>query len=173
MWDGPSQGIPIILSLYLKPLSYSQHCFIAMNSEPKDEDSTPVCFLLHQCVNAEFKKTKKPVLDLRVAVSDAWSASTFGRIWNPKPRGSGMFLVALPFLRYGRTHSRSSHVVQTSIHQSQEHWGQIPTPCCDTSSSARKLGALATDGLCVALPGVMTSSTPVGICLLDPIPQST
>ena len=91
MCDGPSQGIPIILSLYLKPLRYSQHCFIAMNSEPRDEDSTPVCFLLHQCVNAEFNKTKKPVLDQRVTISDAWSASTFARIWNPKPRGSGMF----------------------------------------------------------------------------------
>ena len=39
-----------------------------MNSEPNDEDSTLVCFLLNQCISAQFKYTKKPVLDRLVTV---------------------------------------------------------------------------------------------------------
>ena len=35
--------------------------------------------------------TRKPVLDLLVTVSEAWSASTFALVVNPRPLGSGAF----------------------------------------------------------------------------------
>ena len=77
IYAGPSTRIPIILSLYLKPWMYSQHCFMAINSEPKLLDSTLVCFFDDQYTNALFKYTRNPVRDLLVIVSAVWSASTF------------------------------------------------------------------------------------------------
>ena len=68
---GPSTGMPIILNLYLRPLMYSQPCFIATNSEPNDEDSTDVCFLLHQYTRAQLKYIRNPVLDCLDTVSHA------------------------------------------------------------------------------------------------------
>ena len=91
MKAGPTTGIPIIRSLYLKPLMYLQHCFIAMNSHPKDDDSMPVCFLLHQYTGPLLRYTRRPVVDLLVAVSAASSASTFALMINPIPHGSGIF----------------------------------------------------------------------------------
>ena len=35
--------------------------------------------------------TRKPVLDLLVTVSEAWSASTFALVVNPMPLGCGAF----------------------------------------------------------------------------------
>ena len=43
--EQPITGIPIILNLYLRPISYSQHCFIEMNSLPNVLHSTPVMLL--------------------------------------------------------------------------------------------------------------------------------
>ena len=85
MYDGYSHGIPIILSLYHSPCRYSQHCFIVMNSDPKEDDSTLVCFFDHQNTGALLIYTRKPVLDL---VSDAWSTSTFAHMTKPMPLGS-------------------------------------------------------------------------------------
>ena len=87
---GCSHGIPIIPSLYRSPHRYSQHCFIAMNSDPKEDDSTLVCFFHHQNTGALLIYTRKPVLDLLVVVSDTWSASTFTHMTKPMPLGSGM-----------------------------------------------------------------------------------
>ena len=41
--EQPITGIPIILSLYHSPLTYSHHCFIATNSLPNVLHSTPFC----------------------------------------------------------------------------------------------------------------------------------
>ena len=79
-------------SLYLNPRKYSQHCFIAMNSAPKEDDLMLACFLLHQWINEQFKYTSIPVLDLLVTVFEAWSASTLATIVNPIPLGSGMLV---------------------------------------------------------------------------------
>ena len=68
---GSSHEIPIILNLNLSPRTYSQHCFIGMNSDPKDDDSTEFCFLLHHYIGAQFKYTKNPVLEHLVMVSEA------------------------------------------------------------------------------------------------------
>jgi hypothetical protein len=70
--------------------SYSQHSFIAMNSLPNELDSL-FCFIDHPFINAPFSQTSIPVLDLRDTVSDAWWASTFARMTNPLPCGSGAF----------------------------------------------------------------------------------
>ena len=78
-------GIHIIQSLYLRLQMYSQHCFIVINSEPKDEDSTLACFLLHQYTNALLMYTRKSVLEHQVTMSESWSASTFVRIVKPIP----------------------------------------------------------------------------------------
>ena len=60
-------------SLYkiLSPRKYSQHCFIAMNSAPKELVSTLVCFFEYQKIGALFRKIMNPVLDLRLVVSVA------------------------------------------------------------------------------------------------------
>ena len=72
------------------PQIYSQHCFVA-NSNPKLLDLTLVCFLESQYIKAQFRNTKKAVLNLLVTVSPAWSASTFPQIVKPKPLGWGIF----------------------------------------------------------------------------------
>ena len=82
--------MPSILILYRNPFRYSQHCFIAMTSDPNEDDLTDVRFLLHQRNRAEFRNTRKPVRDCLVIVSVAWSASTLALIVNPTSRGSGM-----------------------------------------------------------------------------------
>ena len=79
-------------SVYIgDPISTHQHCFIAMNSEPNDEDSTHICFLLHQYTNALLMYTRNPALDLLVTISKVWSALTFTQMMNPIPLGSGIF----------------------------------------------------------------------------------
>ena len=70
-YDGKSTEMPIILSLYLKPLMCSQQSFIAMNSAPKDDVSIEVCFFEYQYIGALFKYIRNPVLDLLVTVSPA------------------------------------------------------------------------------------------------------
>ena len=79
-------------SLYLSPRRYSQHCFFAINSAPKEEGSILACFLLHQWTNEQYKYTSIPVLYLLVTLSEAWSASTLETIVNPIHLGSGMLL---------------------------------------------------------------------------------
>ena len=44
---GKLTGTPIIRSLYLRPRTYSQHVFIAINSAPKLEISQLVCYFLN------------------------------------------------------------------------------------------------------------------------------
>ena len=73
------------------PISTHKHCFIAMNSEPNDEDSTHICFSLHQYTNALLMYTRNPVLNLLVTISEVWSALTFTQMMNPIPLGSGIF----------------------------------------------------------------------------------
>ena len=48
-------SIPIIWILYQILRTYSRHCFMAMNSEPKELVSMPVCFLDIQKIGVEFK----------------------------------------------------------------------------------------------------------------------
>ena len=85
-----SCGTPIILSLYWRPSTH-KHCFIAMNSEPNNEDSTHICFLLHQYTNTLLIYTRNPVLKILVTISEAWSALTFTQMMNSIPLGSHMF----------------------------------------------------------------------------------
>ena len=49
-----------------------------------------VCFFDHQNMRALLIYTRKPVLDLLVVVSDAWSTSTFACMTKPMPLGSVM-----------------------------------------------------------------------------------
>ena len=44
----------IILSLYLSPLKYSVHCFITVNSETKELDSTLAYFLDNTSLHGYF-----------------------------------------------------------------------------------------------------------------------
>ena len=87
---GTSHEIPIMLSLYFKTFRYSRHCFIVVNSDPNVLLSMLVCFFENQQTRAELRYKKKPVLDLRVTVSDAWYASTFSLTTKPSPIGSGI-----------------------------------------------------------------------------------
>ena len=111
-------------SLYLSPCRYSQHCFIAINSAPKDDDSMLVCFLLHQWTNEQFKYTNIPVLDLLVTVSEAWSTSTLETIVNPIPLGSGLLggISSLPSTC--PTHWVSNPSFQSLVHLLWGHLGQ-------------------------------------------------
>ena len=63
---------------------------MAMNSEPKELVSTPVCFLDIQNIGADFRYIRKPGQEFRVMESVAWSASTKALVTNPSPRGSGI-----------------------------------------------------------------------------------
>ena len=83
-----------------------------MKSDPNEDDSTDVCFLLHQWTRAEFRNTTKPVCDRLVIVSAAWSASTLALIVNPTPRGSGML---------GGSSSRPS-MCPNSLAVQSRHW---------------------------------------------------
>ena len=79
-------------SVYIgDPISTHKHCFIAMSSEPNDEDSTHICFLLHQYTNTLLMYTRIPVLKILVTISEAWSALPFTQMMNPIPLGSHMF----------------------------------------------------------------------------------
>ena len=69
---------------------YSQHCFIAVNSEPKLLISIVVCFLENQWTRAVCVYSKNPVLDLLVIISAAWSTSTLVQTMNPSPLSCGM-----------------------------------------------------------------------------------
>ena len=86
-YTGVSTGMPIIHSLYLSPLKYSQHCFITMNSALKDNASASYST---NFPNTQFRQTRNPVLDLLVTVSDTWSALTLALMVNPIPCGSGI-----------------------------------------------------------------------------------
>ena len=57
--------IPIILSLYLKPLKAFLLCFIVTNSALKTDVSTVDCFFESHCNNAVIMYTKKPLLELQ------------------------------------------------------------------------------------------------------------
>ncbi len=63
-------------SLNRSPHRYSQHDFIAMNSDPKELVSIPVCFLDDQYIGALFRNIMKPERDRLVIRFPAWSAST-------------------------------------------------------------------------------------------------
>ena len=74
----------------MRPNRYSQHCFIAINYNPKLLDSTIFCLQEDQYIKDEFSFTRNPVLDQLVTVSEAWLASDFALIINPSPRGWGI-----------------------------------------------------------------------------------
>ena len=83
-------GIPIILSLYLKPCRVSMPCFMVRNSVPNTDVAT-VDFFENHCTNAVFTFIKKPLLDLQDTLSPAWSLSTSMQISTSFPQGSGAF----------------------------------------------------------------------------------
>ena len=79
-------GIPIILNLYCNPLRYSQHCFIATNSLPKELVYIDDCFLENQYRGVFLIVTKNPLLDLLVLMlPPAKSASTKALMINNLP----------------------------------------------------------------------------------------
>ena len=82
-------GMPIILSMYLKPNGYSQHCLIATNSLPSELLYDDFCFLDSQKTGAPVRYTINPVLDLLVTLSPAKSASNKVRIINSFPIALG------------------------------------------------------------------------------------
>ena len=69
-------GIPIILSLYLKPHRASIPYFMATNSVPNIDVSTVDCFFEDHCTSAVFMYIKKPLLDPQDTLSPAWLLST-------------------------------------------------------------------------------------------------
>lgn len=73
---GPEIGMPIVLNLYGRPRPVSIAFFNDTHSAPKTDDSTVDCALQCQTINALCRYTWKPVLDLLVAWSPAWSEST-------------------------------------------------------------------------------------------------
>jgi hypothetical protein len=54
-FTGPSIGTPNIRSLYLRDSIISTAIFIAMNCEPKVDDSTVFCASEHHIIGAEFR----------------------------------------------------------------------------------------------------------------------
>jgi len=73
---GPSIGIPNVHNLYLIASNISTIICIAMNSEPKVEDSTVDWALENQVMGAQLRKIIIPVCEHLVTLSPAWSAST-------------------------------------------------------------------------------------------------
>ena len=63
-------------SLYLKASISSTDCFMAMNSEPKVDDSTVFWRFEKKTMGDLFTKMRTPVCDLLVTLHPAWSAST-------------------------------------------------------------------------------------------------
>lgn len=92
IYIGSLHGIPVILNLRHSRKSYSVHCFIAQYFKLNKLVSILDCFLLNQYIWAIFTYTKNPILDLRVIVFPAWSASTNACMKNPKPPISGIFV---------------------------------------------------------------------------------
>ena len=80
----------IILSLYLRPIIYSQHCLRTTNLLPCELLSIQSCYLENQWTSTQFSHARKPDLDLLDTVSPAWSASTFALIVKPSPHEAGM-----------------------------------------------------------------------------------
>ena len=91
-------------SVYIgDPISTHNHCFIAMNSEPNDKDSTHIRFLLHQYTNTLLMYTRNPVLNPLGTISEVWSALTFTQMMTPVPLGSGIFGGSSSSLQHGQT----------------------------------------------------------------------
>ena len=84
-------GIPIILSLYLKPLSASMPCFIAANSVPKTNVSTVDCFFENnapmQC--SHILKKHFLICDIHFLLHEHYP-QTYGCL--PPCLGSGLFM---------------------------------------------------------------------------------
>ena len=85
-------GIPIILSLYLKPHRASRPCFMATNSAPNIDVSTIDCFFENHCTNAVFMYIKKTLLNMQENLSPAWSLSTNMQISISFPQGIAAFM---------------------------------------------------------------------------------
>ena len=83
--------MPIMRSLYRIPQTYPRHYLMATILLPKDELSKLVCFFDIQYTGAMFTYIIYPLLDRRVTVSPAWSASTLDITTKLKPHGEGMF----------------------------------------------------------------------------------
>ena len=71
-----SMGTPDILSLHLKDAIISTAFFIAVNSDPNVDVSTPVFLLLCHILGARLQSISIPVMDLLVVLSPAWLAPT-------------------------------------------------------------------------------------------------
>ena len=85
-----SIGTPNILSFYRKAaISYTAF-FIAVNSEPNVEVSTPFYCLLCQIIGALLQNISTPVINLFVVLSLAWFASTKQCVDMDNPHGSGI-----------------------------------------------------------------------------------
>ena len=106
MCAGTTQGITITLNLYMRPRRYSQHCFIAINTNPKLLYSTLFFLREDQYTKDEFRCTRNPVLDRLVTVSDA---SNFALIINPSPWGWGTIggISSVPCIRPNSLEVRS------------------------------------------------------------------
>ena len=64
-------GIPIILSLYLKPLRALMPYFMATNTVPNTDIFTVDCFFAYYCAKMVFTYIKKPLLDVSDTLSHA------------------------------------------------------------------------------------------------------
>jgi hypothetical protein len=85
----PSNGIPIILSMYRRPSIMSTAIRNATKSETNVEDSTVFCLLECHKIGALFTKMRTPVWDRRVSQHPAWSVSMKQEVTTETPLGSG------------------------------------------------------------------------------------
>ena len=73
---GPSNGTPIIRTLYLRVISFSVAILSTTYSEPKIELSHVFFFFEYLNIGAIHRKIRIPVCDQRVTLFSEWSAST-------------------------------------------------------------------------------------------------
>ena len=137
MYTGSSQGIPIILSLYLKPPRYSQSYFITTNSASKMLLLKLSSYFECQYTRESLRYTRKPVLNRLVTVSDAWSESTSALIINGIPLGSDMFPGNLVHVQ---TPTKSNPSFNIWLYQWLGHSDQTPTLCCVISLGKQRCG---------------------------------
>ena len=72
----PSMGTPNILSFYRNAAISSTEFFIAVNSDPNIDVSTPFYLFVFHIIGDILQNISIPVMDLPVVLSPAWLAST-------------------------------------------------------------------------------------------------
>jgi len=87
--QGPSIGIPKLISLRRSAINRSRAILSAVDSDPYVADSTEFCLLLNWIIHVFWINMRIPVCDLLVTTLPAWLASTKQLIVREFPNGSG------------------------------------------------------------------------------------